>query len=233
MISGVFAVLLVIVMLLFFSADAFYVHTISVAGLDYLRKDEIFRWTNIADLHIFWIDPDVVRERLLEVRAIADAEVFIGWPPDMVRIVVHERQPALIWEQADIETWVDIQGKILMIPPEERPDLLRVVVEDVDIPVHPEQIIPPTVVNGTLQLRELMPELSVLRYHQDNGLGFTAPGGWDVWFGDGTHMDEKLNIYRTLVSDLQADGVTLSYIRLMNPDAPSYCISGQACASKR
>ncbi len=228
-ISGLIVVSLLVVLMLFFASDAFYVHTISVAGIEYLRDEEIFRWADIANIHIFWVDADKVRASLMNLPSVADAQVTLGWPPSMVRISIQERQPALIWEQADVQTWVDIQGNILMIPPVERPDLLRVIVEDIAIPVHPDQVIPPSVVSGALQLRALLPNLPTLRYHQDYGLGFVDPAGWQAWFGDGRHMDEKIQIYRALVARLQEQGITPEYITILSPDAPYYCARPGGC----
>jgi hypothetical protein len=220
--SGLIAACLMIVVVLFFATDAFYVHTISVAGLRYLKEGEIFRLADIADTHIFWVNEDDVRARLTALTVIADAEVTIGWPPDMVRITVTEREPALIWEQGNVPVWIDLSGRVLMTPPEERPDLLRVTVEDVEEIVLPTTIIPPEVVNGALLLRELVPGTNSLRYHPVNGLGFTGEGGWDAWFGSGLDMQIKIMVYKAIVEDHQNVG-ELREINVVNPDAPYWC----------
>ena len=88
------------VLALLFSSDAFYVHSIAVGGLKYMSSNEIFTLTNVTNMHIFWVDPDQVRADILSSPTIADAQVRIGWPPNMVQIVITEREPALVWEQA-------------------------------------------------------------------------------------------------------------------------------------
>src|SRR5687767_12025459 len=60
--SGMIVVTLALVLLLFFSADAFYVRSIAVGGMKYLTKEEIFAYADIANVHIFWINPEQVRE---------------------------------------------------------------------------------------------------------------------------------------------------------------------------
>jgi hypothetical protein len=220
--SGLITACLSVVVVLFFATDAFYVHTISVAGLRYLQDDEIFRLADIADTHVFWINEQTVSERLKAFTAIADAEVTLGWPPDMVRIVITEREPALTWEQANVPVWLDLNGRVLMSPPEDRADLLRVVVEGTDEIVTPSTQIPPEVVNGALLLRELIPGTTFLRYHPVNGLGFRGEGGWDAWFGSGLDMSIKILVYQAIVED-HKDDPSLREINVVNPDAPYLC----------
>lgn len=222
MFSGLIVACLTVVAVLFFATDAFYVHNVSVAGLRYLEDGEIFRVAEIADSHIFWVNENAVRERLTQITAIADAEVTIGWPPDMVRIVITEREPALIWEQANVPVWIDVSGRVLMTPPEERADLLRVVVEGTEEIVTPSTRIPAEVVNGALLLRELIPGTQTLRYHPANGLGFQDTGGWDAWFGSGLDMQIKIQVYQAIV-DLYQDDPFLREINVVNPDAPYRC----------
>lgn len=220
--SGMIVACLVVVIVLFFVTDAFYVHSISVAGLRYLDKEEIYRWADIANRHIFWVNEDQVRASIMESPAVADARVTIGWPPDMVRITVTEREPALIWDQANVPVWIDLSGRVLMIPPEDRPDLLRVQVEDVDETVTPQTRIDPSIVTGALLLRELLPGTSALRYSQVYGLGFKDTGGWDAWFGSGSDMSVKILVYKSIVERYR-DNPLLNRIDVSNPDAPFMC----------
>jgi hypothetical protein len=218
--SGLIVLSLVFVLFMFFSADAFYVHTIAVGGLDYMTKEEIFALADIANTHIFWIDPQIVRQSILRSPTIADASVYIGWPPNMVQIVVQERAPALVWEQDGIAVWIDLRGKV-MRQRENRPDLLRI---SADSTGEPPVDIAEAVVNGALQLRTLYPNIEVLRYNPDKGLGYSDGRGWMVWFGAGTDMPEKLLIYNAVVADLAARGIFPTEINVGNPDAPYYSV---------
>ena len=130
MVSGFMVLALSGILALFFYADVFYVHTIAVGGVRYMTKEEVFAYADIANTHIFWVQPEVVRERLLGFQTVADAEVRISWPPNMVNIVVEEREPALVWEQNGVAIWVDIQGNV-MRQYEDRPGLLRIVAENI------------------------------------------------------------------------------------------------------
>jgi hypothetical protein len=226
--SGLIVVSLVAALFLFFSADAFYVHGIAVSGERYLSKQEIFALTGAADLHVFWINPDEVREAVLRSPTLADVEVQVSWPPRMVQVSVQEREPALVWEQAGVATWVDLQGRVMRLW-EDRPDLLRISASPlIDGPLTPELRLDEDIVSGALQLYTLAPEQDALRYHPDKGLGYFDQRGWDAWFGIGTDMPEKILIYNAIVANLRSRSIQASEINVANPDAPYYCglISG-------
>src|SRR5690606_31042159 len=125
--------------------------------------------TDIADMHIFWVDPDQVRESVLRSPTIADAQIEVGWPPQMVKIIIEERQPALVWEQAGAATWIDVQGRVMLLR-EDRPELLRIQsVDDVEGPLGQNVQVDVDVVSGALQLRTIFPQLAVLSYHAEKG----------------------------------------------------------------
>jgi cell division septal protein FtsQ len=220
-VSGMMVLSLLVVLALFFTSDAFYVHSIAVGGLRTMTSNEIFTLTNVTSLHIFWVDPDQVRADVLRSPTIADAEVRIGWPPNMVQIIITEREPALVWEQAGQATWIDLQGRV-MRQREDRAGLLRVSVDGVlSGPVG--ATVDPDIVTGAVQLQTLLPNASLLRYHPDKGLGYNDQRGWEVWFGTGSDMAEKVLIYNAMIVDFQDRGYFLREFNLVNPDAPFLC----------
>jgi hypothetical protein len=221
--SGLIVASLLTVLFMFFNADSFYIHSIAVGGLQHLTKEEVFALTDIANMHVFWLDPDQVRANILRSPTVADASVQIGWPPNMVQIVIEERQPALVWEQSGVATWIDLQGRV-MRQREDRPELLRVSSDVGDGPVGTNMQISVDVVNGALQLRTLFPNLQVLRYHPEKGLGFQDERGWEAWFGTGTDMPEKMLIYQAIVTNLQGRGIQPGAVDVSNPDAPHYSV---------
>lgn len=222
LVSGLIVLSLLMVLALFFTSDAFYVHSIAVGGLRYMTSTEIFSLTNVTNMHVFWIDPDQVRADILRSSTVADADVRIGWPPNMVQIVITEREPALVWEQGGTATWIDLQGRV-MRQRENRPDLLRVSVDNtVTGPVGAS--VEQEIVSGAVQLQTLVPGVGVLRYHPEKGLGYNDHRGWEAWLGTGTNMPEKVRIYNAMVSSLQVRGIVPSEVSVANPDAPYYSV---------
>ena len=216
---------LVLVLTLFFTSDAFYVHSIAVGGLKYLTKEEVFALTETSNLHIFWVDPEVVRKNLLRFQMIADAQVTVGWPPNMVQIIVEEREPALIWVQSGTVYWIDLQGRVMPVRGD-RPDLIQILADPDSIELDTNQRVPADVVNGALQLHELLPNVAELRYHPINGLGFRDASGANVWLGQGTDMPEKIVIYQAIAQNLSVRNIQALEINIVNPDAPFYCPLG-------
>ena len=221
-VSAVIVIGLSIVLYLFLTADAFYVSSVAIGGEKYLSREEIFRFSDVAKRHIFWIDPAEVEARLEQVPNIADAKVYVGWPPDMVQIIVTEREPALIWEQG-VRVWVDVNG-IVMAQREDRPDLLRIVAADASESLDAGARIPQTIVDGALQLRQRHPNIDVLTYDWLKGLGYRDGGGWTVWFGDGTEIDTKLLVYYKVVENIRSKGIQPGDIYMNEPDRPVYTV---------
>jgi len=218
-------VILGLILGIMFLSDAFYVRSVAVSGITYLTKEEIFAFADIANMHIFWIESDEVRENLLLSPSIADADVTLSWPPNMVNIFVQEREPALVWEQAGTAIWVDVQGKI-MAQRQDRPDLIRV---NANLPLEEgplgtNQRVEPEIVIGALQLQELLPDVDVLRYDPVRGLGYRNANGWDIWFGSGIGMAEKVRIFQELSNSILAQGIQPGEINIVNPDAPYYTV---------
>jgi cell division septal protein FtsQ len=220
--SGLIVVSLLAVLALFFTSDAFYVRSIAVGGLHYMTSNEIFTLTNVTGIHIFWVDPEQVRQDVLRSPTIAETQVRIGWPPNMVQIIVTEREPALVWEQNGTATWIDLQGRV-MRQREDRNDLLRISVDNLMTgPVG--STIDPDVVTGAVQLQSLLSGIRLLRYHPDKGLGYNDQRGWQAWMGTGSNMPEKVAIYNAVVLNLQSRGVVPTEINVANPDSPFYSV---------
>lgn len=224
-VSLVFSVVLIGLLVLFFQSSAFYVRTVEVRGLRYLTREEVFAFAEIAGYHLFWVDGEQVRANVLRSTTIADAQVRLGWPPNMVTITVQEREPVIAWEADGVVTWVDAAGRV-MAEREPRDDLPRIVADAAqEAGVFASTQIEPALIFGALQLTELLPDVRVLRYDTFKGLGYRDAQGWDVWFGIGTNMPEKVAIYQSIRDTLSAQGVLPGQIDVVDPDHPFYTVN--------
>ncbi len=195
---------LVAVLVMFIDNSLFYVSAFHVGGQRYMPPEEIYRLSGVANLHVFWVDPQAVAQAIERDPSIAKAKVNVYWPSQVQAYVV-EREPSLIWEQAGVRTWVDVQGYIMPMR-DDSVDLLRIVVEGVDTIVDPYRRIDQDIVDGALQLRSLRPNIEVLFLHPVEGLGLLDGRGWRVYFGTGTDMPRKLMIYEALVDAVWQNG---------------------------
>lgn len=226
-VSGTMTAVLLIVLVIMLTTDAFYVSTVAVGGVNYLSREEVFRYAGISQKHIFWVDPLEVEAQLEANNNIADADVRVGWTVPMVQILVRERDPALIWEQGDNRVWVDING-LVMYQRIDRPDLLRIVY-DPNVITEAQQVvsaatrIDPEIIQGALLLRSQMPAIDVMVYHPEKGLGWRDPRGWMAWFGIGDNMVMKATVYDALVT-YNIDAVQFGEVNVADPDNPIYTI---------
>lgn len=218
-------VLFGLTLVVFFTSDVFYVRAIQVRGNDFITREEVFAYSELADYHMFWLDPAEIRRNLLRSASVADVSVEVGWPPDLATLVVQERQPALVWSNGGQETWIDIQGRA-MPARAEMPGLLHVnLVRDGG-----NQALPTAndfdkdMVLGALRLREILPEGAHQDFHPAHGLGWTNELGWQVWMGAGSApmMSEKIKIYEVLVENLSSRAIDVAELNIANPDAPFY-----------
>ena len=220
-VSGVIVLCMSGLLALIFLTDIFFVRSIAVSNLRYMTREEVFSYADIANMHVLWVEPEAVRQRLLTYPTVASAQVRLSLPPNMVNITIQEREPALVWEQNSVAVWVDIQGNV-MAQREERPDLVRIQVNDplFDGPLGESRQLDTDIVIGVLQLQELLPDVGVWNYDSVKGLGYQTENGWDVWFGIGANMPEKLKIYDAIASDIIARGIQTREINIVDPDAP-------------
>src|SRR5690606_6913527 len=168
-------------------------------GERYLSPEQVFEAANIANKNLFWMDVEDIERRLEDNSSIADAQVFIGWPPNSVSIFITERDPALVWEQGNLRVWVDVNG-IIMFQREERDDLLRIVYQGDTIPdLDVNSTIDREVIAGALQLKAKLPSIKVILYDPIKGLGIREEGNWKAWFGIGTDMERRLLVYQQIV----------------------------------
>jgi hypothetical protein len=225
-VSGTLTGVLLVILVGMLSSDAFYVTTVSVGGVNYLSREDVFRFAGISNEHIFWVNSQEIEARLEANNNIAEAEVRVGWPPRMVQILVQERAPVMIWEQANDRVWVDVNG-LVMFQREDRPDLLRVVYDpslpEAEVPVTPDTRLPQEVVHGALLLKSQLASIDVLLYHPQKGLGWRDPRGWMAWFGIGDNMAMKARVYESLVA-YNIDALQFAEINIADPDNPVYTV---------
>lgn len=230
--SALMAALLILVLVMFLSNSAFYVSEIFVGGSRYLAPPEIFQRSGLANMHVFWIDPQAVEAQLRLDPTIADAQVTVGWPPIMVEITITEREPALIWEQAGQRVWVDVRGRVMQ-QRQDVPGLLRVSVEKpakipgrapcplmgVDDVLGPGSCIDPDIIAGALQFKALYPNVTEIVYDPEKGLGFRDGRGWLLWFGDGRDIEVKMSVYNRIQEEFWVKkGVQFVEVNVGNPD---------------
>jgi cell division septal protein FtsQ len=197
----------------------FIVADVTVEGCVNLSPEAVVEGSGISGRHIFWVDPDEVADRLLEMPNLLAATVEVGLP-NQVDITVTERVPVLAWDQRGQRFWVDEEG-LLMEARQERDPVLVILSQELEGP-GPGARIPSEVLEGALQLKNLRPNIASLYYDQENGLSYQDGRNWRAYFGLGQDMNQKLAVYESLVDDLMARDLQPEYISVINKDKPYY-----------
>lgn len=225
--SAIIFVLFCAILLLFFTSDVFYVRSIQVRGNNHITREEVFAYADIADYHMFWLDPEQIRQSVLRSASIADIAVELGWPPNLITIIVQERQPALVWTEAGDETWIDLQGRVMQARAE-MPNLLHVnlIAGDYGGPKPSAEDFTGDMVLGALRLKEILPAGEHLSFHPIHGLGWTNELGWQVWMGSDSAvvMSEKVKMYHALLENIISRAIPIAELNIANPDAPFYSV---------
>ncbi len=222
-----------------------------VNGIQRIPGADIAAVINMEGAPIFMFDPQLAKNQLLhafpDLKAV---EVQIDLPAGII-INAEERQPIAIWKEAEDDlNWIDAEGVVYQARGE-APDLLTIQSDTIPWANQPGEIpgqvndpaeetkpvdpiealrVPPIpghiqkdVLDAAIRLKEMLPANTNLAYNSQDGLGWTAPEGWNVYVGTSlTNLNEKLAIYQRVVEQLQQQGLQPSMISVEYPHAPFY-----------
>jgi Na+-transporting methylmalonyl-CoA/oxaloacetate decarboxylase gamma subunit len=248
-VSGIMAVVLLILVLMMTNMSAFVVNSINVEGLQRLTVDDLSPVVQVNAGSAFILD----RAELTKAIAIAFPElqnihVAVKLPAS-VTISVTERQPVLAWSTTESTWWVDSEGVVFTprgeasgmlfiasvnsIPlttnvtsPRTALEYAAMVINRQENPITPESAIlyiNPTVMKAAMDLSTQMPQGATLVYDSIAGMGWQDPRGWNVFFGTNLEdMPTKNIAYQAIVDRLTALGITPTTISVEYADAPYY-----------
>lgn len=201
----------------FFASYAFYVYEAEVHGHRLLSAGQIYEASGIDGYSIFWIQPEVIEQRLEALPYIRSATVRC-WLPNRVQIIVEEREPIILWRTRDVAFWVDSEGQA-MVPLADLPNL--VLVEDEERAMaDSEGRMNQEIVVGIRRIRQIVPEVGLFRYDPIYGLQFITPEGVLVYLGEGQDMAYKVQVFDAVQRQIAHEGRTVSLIDLRYKDKP-------------
>jgi hypothetical protein len=210
-----------------FTAPDFYVYSAGISGAHHLSAEDIYLASGIHEQSIFWVRPGQVEQVLGQLDGVKSVQVSCGLPA-RVRIVVEEREPAVMWrllvQQRD--WWLDEEGVVL---PYHGDVNNTIFVVDSSTPQLREgdRIKPEGAVASVLQLAAALPQVKVFFYQADQGFSFvfkTADGTqeWPVLIGTSEDLAHKIQILQTLTDYLATHNIRPRYIDVRWADHPVY-----------
>ena len=171
-----------------------YRENVSFQGLSYGKADDLYQQSAVDSWNIFWLSPSAIRERLVGLPTVADAQVALQLPNQVV-IAVQEEEPVALWVTQAGNFWLLPDGTALPEPAQPKAGLLQIIdhQQEAKAWANPDGMkVDPGVLKSALALTTYLPEVEQIYFNQGYGLNFHLPasGAWVYW-GDGVDMEKK------------------------------------------
>ncbi len=162
--------------------------------LTYLNGDELYAQSGLDSWNIFWLSPSSIRDRLIALPKVADAQVTLQLPRQVV-VDIQEEQPVALWVTQEGNFWLLPDGTALPAPAEDTTALLQIIDPQRDARIwgDPTQInMDAATLQSTLAVANYLPTIDQIYFNKGLGLNFHLPGSniWVYW-GDGQQMERK------------------------------------------
>jgi hypothetical protein len=203
--------------------NSFYLFSMPITGNVSIPTSEIIATSGLSGLHIFAADPNQAASLVGQMPGVISATVTLEWP-NHVSIKIAEDSPVAMWSQNGHNYWITGQGHL--VPARVSTSGLLLIESEEDEPSRENLYVPDDVLEGALMLRDLRPNIDRLSYQMGNGLGYQDGRGWQVYFGSGQNMEQKLVVYEAIVEDLLSNSITPAYISVRNGLKPYYSLNG-------
>lgn len=205
------------------TSPGFQVGSVEVIGQRMLSANQVRSIARSEGRSVFLIDPAAAADRLTAMPEIASARLRVRWP-NRVTIQIEERHPLVAWNDGGRTWWISPDG-MAFLEHGEWPGLVKVEADEPalrigDDPLQP--VIEPELLWAAAALSAQVPEVDVLRYHAEHGLGFKDPQGWTAFFGDGGDMVAKMRLYRTVAAHMVQRSFRPVVVSVEDPTAPYY-----------
>ncbi|MCJ7700583.1 MAG: FtsQ-type POTRA domain-containing protein [Anaerolineales bacterium] len=218
------------------TSPQFQVQSVEVQGALRLSAEEINSTLRVYNQSIFRLNTDEMKRTLeLAYAELKDVSVQVGFPAEVL-INVSERVPLIAWVQDSGTQWVDGDGyafsprggaeKVISVQASASPPMpAQVPVDDISLEDmgQYQAYMEPELIGAILKMRAQAPEKVTLMYDSQYGLGWDDPRGWEVYFGlDGNDVETKLLVYKAIVKQIKAEGITPVIINVEHVHAPYY-----------
>jgi hypothetical protein len=210
------------------SVDAkFFVYEGRIVGARHSDAVEIYRTAGVHEQSIFWLDPQEVARRVIQLDGIKAVRVRCELPSSVI-IEVEEREPAVMWRagRQQRDWWLDNEGVVLPYHGDVNAPNTVFVVDSSDRELQVgDRIEPAGMAQSVLRLAEAVPGIRVFFYEPDLGLSFTqqvASAEWPVYVGTSRDLVRKIQVMQALTTHLQESDVRPRYVDVRWAEHPVY-----------
>jgi hypothetical protein len=224
-----FLILMALLGLIVYAAmdQTFYVYEAQILGARHLEAQTIYDEAQVDEHSIFWIQPQEVAERIVQLDGVKAVRVQCNLPAALT-IEIEEREPVVMWRARSQYTdwWLDEEGVVLPYHGDPNsPDMLFVVDSSPRSLQVGDYVTPEGIVQSVLRLASTLPSARVFFYEEGRGLYFTqglGEGEWPVYVGTSQDLSRKIQVVQTLTDYLVANDVHPRYVDVRWPEHPVY-----------
>lgn len=186
-----------------------YPENVTFNQLTYVKADELYEQSAIDSWNIFWLSPSAIRERLLALPTVADAQVRLQLPNRVV-VDIEEEQPVALWVTQDGNFWLLPDGTALPEGEQTQTDLLQIIDPLREAKAWGDLTaahIDTDILQSALALTTYLPAVNQIYFNQGYGLNFHLPDSstWVYW-GDGLNMERKYTNIAAIQRHLRTEG---------------------------
>ena len=199
------------------NSGAFAIRSVRVVGADVLNERVLVERSGLRGQNVITMDPaSTARDLEGAFPLIADARVERVWPLG-ARIVVEERQPWAVWEQANRRYVVDQTGYVLPNAGASRglPSVIDMREGGQTEPIG--ERVPADALKAVSYLASFLSATTGLqprsfRFDNEHGLIVTANDGRTAIFGDSTDLAYKLAVWKALLLSAKEQELPLAWV---------------------
>jgi hypothetical protein len=211
-IASAVILLVVIALIIWVQSDLqwfVYREHVAINGLTYANAEQIYEASAVDSWNLFWLSPSAIRDRLVDLPTVADAQVALRLPNQVV-IDVQEELPVALWVTQSGNFWLMPDGTALAEPAQPKAGLLQIIDHQSDAKAWDDPSgarIDPGVLQSALALITYLPGVEQIYYNAGYGLNFHLPdtGTWVYW-GDGADMAKKYTNLVGIERHLRTEG---------------------------
>ena len=202
----------------------FDLRAVEVRGADLVSPLDVSAATGVIGRNLLQVDPAVVRQRVEQLPGVKRAEARRVFPRGLV-VTITERTPVAVWQMGGAGYAVDEEGVVLDTAPD--PALPAVYRSDSVDGLTAGDRVDADAVKLAVRLRSVGPSpagqrITRLEWSQRAGMEAVTDQGVRVRLGDGSALDFKLDVWRSVIEQARKEKALVREIDLRFGDRVVY-----------